>query len=128
MFSLIIEIIILLGIITVIGIQIHFFIEVILKRKNYNIITPPKDTKADKLDELVNILKEDREDKIRKEKEKELVEYARKRRMEIPSGEIRSSIGSALEEELVKFNTNGDLVPYNLSPRDKEILKQFYNS
>lgn len=128
MFSLIIEIIMISGIVITIGIWLRYWYYILFKEKNNSNGTPPKDIKTDHIEELVNILKEDREDRVRKEKEQELSEYARKRRMEIPTGGIRSSIGTGLEEDLVKFNTGGDLIPYNLSSRDKEILKQFYNS
>jgi hypothetical protein len=114
MFNLIIDSIILIGIIITIGIWVRYI---------YSNSTPPKE---DKLEELVNILREDRDNKLRKEKEQELFEYARKRKREMPTGGIRSSIGSGLEEKPIKANTHGELIPYGLSELDRAILEEFY--
>lgn len=128
MFNLIIEIMVMVGVIIIGIIWVRYIIEVTLRRNNYNNIIPPKDVKVNKLEELVNILREDRNDKLRKEKDEELSEYAYRRMKMVPTGGIMSSIGKGLEETPIKANTHGELIPYGLSELDRAILEEFYKN
>ena len=90
-----------------------------------------------KLDKIIDLLLMDREDRKkdteakeqeRKEKEraeadKLLTEYAKKHGKRQPTGGVWSS----REAQDRPINTGGDLIPFNLSERDKAILDEFYN-
>ena len=88
----------------------------------------------DKLDAILKLMVEEREErKAAKEtadaeardkelitKAKEVKELARK----MPTGGIHSSIG----QDDLPIRSGGELIPINLSERDKDILREFYGS
>ncbi len=83
------------------------------------------------LREIRDLLKADREDrqaekeeKLREENEKRLVEYAQRSGKRIPA-EIRN--GRDAVDAPIRGG-DGDLVPFNLSEREKKILQLFYDS
>ncbi len=65
----------------------------------------------------------EKEEKERAENERQLVEYAKKHNKRIPAGRIQSG-RDAYDRPVI---SDGDLVPFKLSPRDKAILDEFYN-
>lgn len=79
-----------------------------------------------KLDQIIELLSEEkaeREAKKQEERDRLLMEYAREKNKRVPTGGIHTS--REMEEKPVR--TDGDLVPYGLSERDKAILDEFYN-
>lgn len=83
-----------------------------------------------KLDAILQLMLEEREErkaeKLAKEQEindKKLMEYARQHNKRVPSGGVHSSreLGGR------PVHSDGDLVPYGLSERDKALLDEFYN-
>lgn len=90
-----------------------------------------------KLDMIIELLLKDREDrqkeaeakrlekeeKERAENERMLVEYAKSHGKKLPAGSIQS--GRDAYDRPVR--SDGDLIPFNLSERDKAILDEFYN-
>jgi hypothetical protein len=81
------------------------------------------------LREIRDLLKADheekraeKEEKQRAEKDRLLVEYAVKHGKRMPA-EIRNSRDAS--DKLVI--SDGDLIPFDLSSRDKSILNEFYN-
>jgi predicted phage-related endonuclease len=85
----------------------------------------------DKLDAILRLMLEESEDrKAQKEEEtrikneKLLMEYAQKHNKQVPAGGIHSS--REIQNQPVK--SDGDLVPFNLSQQEKDILQMFYDS
>ena len=90
-----------------------------------------------KLDLIIELLLKDREDrkaekealesekkeKERAEAERLLVEYAKRHGKKMPTGGVHSS----REIQNAPVHSDGDLIPFNLSERDKAILDEFYN-
>lgn len=83
-----------------------------------------------KLDQIIELLSEEKQEreaekkaKQQEETDRRLMEYARENRKRVPTGGIHTS--REMEERPVR--TDGDLVPYGLSERDKAILDEFYN-
>lgn len=83
-----------------------------------------------KLDKIIELLLEDREarqqerdEKLRIENEARLVEYAKNHGKRVPAGAITNGRDAGNGP----VHTDGDLVPFGLSNRDKAILDQFYN-
>ena len=90
-----------------------------------------------KLDKIIDLLLQDREDRKKEaeareeekkakesaENEKLLVEYAKSHNKRVPTGGVWSSRTAAD----APVHSDGDLIPYNLSERDKAILDEFYN-
>ena len=90
-----------------------------------------------KMDMIIELLIKDREDrkkeaeaKAEEKKEKEcadaerlLVEYAKKHGKRTPTG----GIWNGREAHDAPVRSDGDLIPFNLSARDKAILDEFYN-
>lgn len=90
-----------------------------------------------KLDMIIELLLKDREDrkaeKEREEAEKKekaraeadqlLVEYAKTHNKRMPTGGIWNGRAAADRPVI----SDGDLIPFNLSERDKAILDEFYN-
>lgn len=87
--------------------------------------------------ELLKILKEirdllmenkaekqaEKEEKERVEHEKELIEYAKKHNKRVPAGAIQNG-RDASDRPVI---SDGDLIPFGLSERDKALLDEFYN-
>ena len=90
-----------------------------------------------KLDMIIELLLKDREDrkaeKVQEEAEKKakaqeeadrlLVEYAKRKGKKMPTGGVWSS----REAQDRPVHSDGDLIPFNLSERDRAILDEFYN-
>lgn len=91
-----------------------------------------------KLDLIIDLLLKDREDrkaekealaeekkeKQRAEAEQMLVEYAKRKSKKLPPGGVWN--GRAAADRPV--HSDGDLIPFDLSARDKELLRQFYDT
>lgn len=94
-------------------------------RKDRN-VEPPRATvvfeDGDNLSKLVQIMREEKEDKQREQRDRELIDYAKSKRIVQPPAPIQSSL--LHEDEPVRGGS--DAVPYGLSPLDKEILREFY--
>lgn len=65
----------------------------------------------------------EKKEKERAEAERLLVEYAQKHGKRLPTGGVWSS----REAQDKPVRSDGDLIPFNLSDRDKAILDEFYN-
>lgn len=84
--------------------------------------------KLDKIIDLLTAEKEEREEKaqqeVRAEKERLLMEYARKHNKRFPSPRIHTT------RELKELPVQGarDAIPYGLDEADKEILKMWYEN
>lgn len=83
------------------------------------------------LREIRDLLKADREEKLaekeeklRAENERLLVEYAKKHGKRMPA-EIRNG-RDAVDAPI--HGGDGDLVPYNLTERERKVLQLFYDS
>lgn len=83
--------------------------------------------KLDKIIDLLTAEKEAREqaeaEKAREEREKMLMEYARKHNKRFPAPRVHTS--RELEEQPVKGAR--DAIPYGLDQADKEILEMWYD-
>lgn len=76
------------------------------------------------IDELVNIMKQDREEKMMKERDLELRNYVNKHSLNKPVSGM-----SSLSRKDMPINIKrkkSDLIPYNLSDTEKLILEEFY--
>lgn len=83
-----------------------------------------------KLDQIIELLLSDREErkvekeeKQRAENERLLVEYAKGHNKRLPAGAIQNG-RDAMD---VPVKSDGDLIPFGLSERDRAILNEFYN-
>lgn len=83
--------------------------------------------KLDKIIELLTAEKEAQEEKAaeeaRQEKEKMLMEYARKHNKRFPSPRVHTT----RELEEVPVQNARDAIPYGLDEGDKEILRMWYD-
>lgn len=91
-----------------------------------------------KMDKIIELLLQDREDRKKEAEAKEaekkenaqaeterlLVEYAKKHGKRTPTG----GIWNGREAHDAPVRSDGDLIPFNLSERDKAVLNEFYNS
>jgi hypothetical protein len=83
-----------------------------------------------RLDTIIALLLSDREERKREREEKEsaeneqrLIEYAKAKSKKMPAGDFVN--GRDAENRPV--HSDGDLVPYGLSQRDKAVLQYFYD-
>jgi hypothetical protein len=83
---------------------------------------PPVIGEEGNLAKLVEMMREDREEKARAEREKELLELAKVKHRDQPPVPIQSSL---LHEDR-PIRSDGDYIPYGLSADEKRILKEFY--
>jgi len=81
------------------------------------------------LQDILILLKEEKEyrqqmdeEKAREERDRLLIEYARKHNKRL----LESSVFSSRELADKPIKIGGDLIPFNLSSTEKEILRQFY--
>lgn len=77
----------------------------------------------DNLAELVRMMKESKDDENREKRDKELIDYVKNRNMSPGSIAINTGRNGTLIEK-----SGGDLIPLNLNEKEKELLRQFYNS
>lgn len=87
-------------------------------------VIPPKEVERDNLSELVKLMKEEREKRKSKERDEDLVEYAKMHLKKQGTGGI--IMKSGMEEDRIRVNTGGELVQFNMSERDKAVLSEFY--
>ena len=83
-----------------------------------------------RLDTIIELLLSDREERKAEkeardsaENEQRLIDYAKANAKKLPAGDFvngRESVGRPV-------HSDGDLVPYGLSQRDKAILQDFYD-
>lgn len=83
-----------------------------------------------RLDTIIELLLSDREERKREREEKQsaeneqrLIDYARAKNKQFPAGDFVNSRDAAGRP----VHSDGDLVPYGLSDRDKAILQDFYD-
>ena len=90
-----------------------------------------------KLDKIIDLLlqdreerkaeaeakKQEREEKLRAESDKLLVEYAIKHNKRQPTGGVWSS----REAHDKPINSGGELIPFGISDVEKQILRDFYD-
>ena len=82
-----------------------------------------------RLDKIIELLLSDREERQKErelkasaENDARLVEYAKSKKKLLPTGGVYSS--NELKEK--PFNSGGDLIPFNVSPAELALLKEFY--
>ena len=74
------------------------------------------------LGELVELIKEEKDTAFKEKMDKEMIKYSRDRYMgEIPRGVL--VVGNRDEEPI---RVGKELIPFNLSTGEKEILRMFY--
>lgn len=96
----------------------------ILLVKNPTITPEPVFQKNEALEELVEILKEEKDNQIKEVRDRELMEYAYRNRRDVPS-----NIVSSIEQKDKPVNVRSrELVPFNLSSTEKRIWEEFNNS
>jgi hypothetical protein len=77
------------------------------------------------LAEVVRIMKEREEAKAMRERDEELIVYAKRKRKEMPMGSGMTVSGLG-EDRPVRVKNSNIAIPFNLSEIDKQILEEFY--
>ena len=102
-----------------------FLYKLYLKKKYNNIL--PKDISIKEhsdLSDLIRLMKAEKEEKMRADRDKELADYAYKKLKGTPAGNMQSSLTHG--EQPLNANTRGELIQFGMSEKDKAILKEFY--
>lgn len=122
-FLLSILIILLLGIFSIL-----LYLVIIQKNKiaEEKISKPINSINTTSIDDLVHLMKQDKEEKMMKERDLELRDYANKHNK--LNNPVSSGMSSLNRKDLpVNVNRkNSDLIPYNLSESERAIIEEFY--